>query len=252
MLLQQCEIESDAQDGNDYTPFLLAAANGGELAMSRLLRTKKVNPYQLNMPGENALHLAAQCRRDNFLSFAPRHVRDVNARNRYGMTPLHKAVMINSGQNVSILLKNGADPSILDDDGFTPFVRACEGRHLGPTERLLRASHGLVLPFTRPLKTWDDNTYPHASPITLILCDFGTRCKRTVAPVQLALQIVLAAKPDLEVCDSRDQSVLSKVVKIIDSSILQDLLHAGADVNSRDDKGSSILYKAIRVLMESV
>ena len=251
MLLQQPGIDIDARDNEDCTPFLLAAGEGGIVAMSRLLRTKKINCYQLtNWDGQNALHLAAKCAKSNSLSYVLRHVRNVNAKGWNGTTPLHKAVEINSSPNISILLKNGADPSTMDDEGFTPFARACEARHLGPMKVLLRASHGLVEPLAKPVEadfgnTSYDGSHLHSSPVTLILPDLRTAGKKRVAHVRLALKIILAAKPDLEVRDPIGRSVLSKVIETIDTCLIQDLLHAGVDVNSQDNEGNTPMHKLL-------
>ena len=253
MLLQQPGIDIDARDHQGLTPFLLAASEGAIVAMSRLLRTKKVDCHRLTVwGGENALHLAANCPKSNSLSYVLRHVRNVNDKGRAGNTPLHRAVAINSSPNISILLKHGADPSITDEYGFTPFAFACEGRYLGPMKLLLRASHGRVEPFAKPVGSpcifSDDDSHLHFSPVTLILHNVRTAGKRTMAHARLALKIVLAAKPDLEVRDSKGRSVLSKVIETIDSGMIQALLHAGSDVNSRDNEGKSILHKAIRAI----
>ena len=252
MLLQQPKIEIDARDSRGFTPFLLAAKAGGKVAMSRLLRSRVVNCYHSTEWSENALHLAASCPRDNSLLYVLRHVRDVNAQDWDGSTPLHKAVEINSGPNVSVLLTNGANPSITDNEGFTPFARACKGRHLGPMKRLLRASHGLIEPIFSPVKSlgshYRDDPQEGFSPVTLILHDFTAATQKALEHVRLALKIVLAAKPDLEVCNSKGQSVLSKVISTIGSHMLQELLHAGADVHSRDHQGKSILHYAIKTV----
>ena len=249
MLLQQPKIEVDVQDRHGYTPFLLTAKAGEEPAMSRLLQSKKVNCYQSTYWSENALHLAAGCE-GSFLLYLLRHVRHVNARDGVGETPLHRAVRENSGPNVSILLRNGADPSVMDDRGFTPFARACEGRHLGPMRRLLRGSRSLSeQSFTVAENildvTYSDVSHKHVSPVTLVLHSLEGAGKKRLAHVRLALKIVLAAKPDLEIRDSKGQSVLSRVVGTVDTSMLQDILRAGADISSRDNNGKSILHKAI-------
>ena len=46
-----------------------------------------------------------------------------------GMTPLHYACMCEHANVVELLLKRGADPSIIDDDGFSP-VQATENKEI--------------------------------------------------------------------------------------------------------------------------
>ena len=69
--------------------------------------------------------------------------------------------------------------------------------------------------------------------------------ERRLAHIRLALKSLLAAKPDLEVHDSKGCSVLNRVIKSIGTDMLQDLLQAGADIHSRDNKGKSVLNRAI-------
>ena len=84
----------------------------------------------------NALHLAATPR-DATLKIVVGHVKGINSRNHEGMTPLHEAVRCNSWPNIELLLNYGADPTIVDDSGFTPLLLACYERHLGPMKTLL-------------------------------------------------------------------------------------------------------------------
>jgi len=45
---------------------------------------------------------------------------DVDAKNNYGKTPLHIAAGVGNWQVVRLLLKSGADPSLTDQQGYTP------------------------------------------------------------------------------------------------------------------------------------
>lgn len=248
MMLKQPQIEIDSEDRHGFTPYLVAAKSGWVAVMSRLLQAKRIDCHHETHWSENALHFAAALR-DNSLTYILRHIRDVNARDGSGKTPLHNAVEKNSGPNVSILLRKGADPSIMDDGGFTPLARACQARNLGPMKRLLRDTRSRIELVCSPPESFScrcyEDCFKHPSPVTLVLHDLRYVGKKTIAHIRLALQIVLAAMPDLEVRDSKGQSVLSKVVKTIDARMLQDILNAGADINSRDKKGKSILHKAI-------
>lgn len=249
VLLRQSGINIDVEDRRGFTPFLLAAKHGGVAVMSRLLQTKNVNCYHLTHWYENALHFAAD-RDDNSLSYVLRYVKNVNARSESGKTPLHNAVEQNSGRNVSILLRNGADPSIVDDHCFTPFARACQEHHLGPMKLFLKDSRSLVELFSSPHESfgcrYGDDSFEHPSPVTLVHYDLQGAGKLRLARIHLALKIILAVKPNLEVRDREGRSVLSKVIKNLNAPILQDILRAGADVSSRDYSGKSILHKAIK------
>ena len=45
---------------------------------------------------------------------------DVNAQGDDGMTCLHKSIWVESKEIFKVLLENGADPEIEDEDGDTP------------------------------------------------------------------------------------------------------------------------------------
>lgn len=49
---------------------------------------------------------------------------DINAKNKHGDTPLHKAVFANNILAIILLLKNKADTNILNKNGETPIFKA--------------------------------------------------------------------------------------------------------------------------------
>ena len=51
----------------------------------------------------------------------PRHAVDVNARNRYGTTPLHLASKRGTLEFVRLLIDHGADIDLKDNEGRTAF-----------------------------------------------------------------------------------------------------------------------------------
>ena len=247
LLLQHPDIEADVMD-YDYTPFLLAVkarvdCQDKRAVVQSFINIKRGDSFRLSRAEENALHLAADFR-DATLSILIRHVRDVDAQDWKGDTPLHRAVRAKSKPNVEILLRHGADPTIANERGYTPLQLACDERHLGPMEALLSLPRSLV-------DQWPDTTGINfrgsgvtSSPITQIFRDFvsTTRIKK-VEHARRALKLVLAVRPDLEARDSSGQSILSQMIIRLDcNDIILDLLRAGADVNSQDNKGNTILH----------
>ena len=57
-----------------------------------------------------------------FLSFIP--CADVNAKDTFGKTPLHNAILAKHVTIVELLLKSGADVKCLDERGDTPLHNA--------------------------------------------------------------------------------------------------------------------------------
>jgi hypothetical protein len=97
---------------------------GGDVdAVSAALRE---DPSLIARPDQNGdlpLHVACWQKQLGIIGVLAAHRPDVNARGCHGRTPLHYAV--HEGDAISIpividLLGRGADPSIRDDNGFTP------------------------------------------------------------------------------------------------------------------------------------
>ena len=49
---------------------------------------------------------------------------DIHARDAYGMTALHKACLIGDWENATAMMKRGADPLLVDDEGRNAMVFA--------------------------------------------------------------------------------------------------------------------------------
>ena len=269
LLLQQSDIDANAQDPNGNTPLLLAirAPTGSKdkyAVVRNLLKNKRVDTHYKTTRAVSALHHAARSK-DAILPLVLRHVKSVNATARDGSTPLHFAVSADASENVSFLLKNGADPTAIgrfeyvswleSDGGYvapniskgvgTPLQLACHERYLGPMRILLSIpqSLGKQWPFSNYNPTVEYDTI-HGDPVTLILQPFRWYGKQ-IGDVQRALKLVLGAEPDLELRDRNGRSVLSVVSLSIEKGheqILLDILRAGANVNSQDNNGDSALH----------
>ena len=254
-LLNQHDIEVNCRDRLGDTPFLLAiqstTSNESKkcATIKALLRDPRVdrNPEPRGGYMPLPLHLAAESQ-DASLRLIVRHVRGINIQDGDGSTPLHKAVEGNSGSKVEILLQNGADPTLTNKDGLTPLLLACNKRHLGPMKILLRLPSAFTAQCPFPVQGELGLFRPrpgdeHFSPVTLVLHDISEFGKSRMAHVGFALNVILAAKPDLEVRDAEGRSVLNRVINFINESMLEDLLRAGADVNSQDDRGRTPLHR---------
>ena len=81
------------------------------------------NPLNSNQPNENGsmlLTLAARNGWTKFASFLIKKGRDINARDRYGVTPLTESI---SGQRINVvylLIEKGADLNKTDAGGWSP------------------------------------------------------------------------------------------------------------------------------------
>ena len=196
--------------------------------------------------------------KDATLSIILGHLKGIiNAPALDGSTPLHSAVSANSKQNVNLLLRNGADPTVVGHFG-TPLQLACHELQLGPMKELLSLPQSLDKQWPIPADDLEGDcctgvggrSCRRASPVTVILQNLAvTRWKKDVGLLQRALKLVLAAKPDLESRDCKGRSVLSTIVLSMRDDhkhILIDVLRAGANVNSQDNNGDSPLHLLLR------
>ena len=251
-LLQHPDIDVNSRNHEGDTPFLLAVQGRGPdkyAVVRKFIDDKRVDCHCKSTQLANALHYAAMSK-DATLSIILTHLGGINATASNGDTPLHCAVRANSKTNVRLLLKNGADPTIVDGFG-TPLQLACHEQHLGPMKELLSLPQSLdkQWPISADDLRDDYNTggggslVPRGSPVALVLRDLVfNRSKKEIGYTQRALKLVLAAKPDLEHRNCKGQSVLSVLSRSIQEEhrhILIDVLRAGANVNSQDNDGNS-------------
>lgn len=99
-----------------------AIADGDVSAVSAALRADPSIVAARTSDGDTLLHVAAWQKQIAIIGAIFAHHPDVNARGRFGRTPLHYAVHqgdMLSPPIVDFLLAHGADPTIRDDGGFT-------------------------------------------------------------------------------------------------------------------------------------
>lgn len=271
LLLQHSDIDANAQDVSGNTPLLLAvrAPTGSKdkyAVVRNFLKNKRVDAHCKSTQGVGALHYAARFK-DATLPIILRHVKSINATALDGSTPLHFAVSANAPTNVSLLLKNGADPTVIGgfgiasqlesykryvapdvSDGFgTPLQLACHERHLGPMRVLLSIPQSLdkQWPVYGPTIDYDTREGISVSPVTLILQRLKCAHGKQIGHIHRALKLVLGAEPDPELRDCNGRSVLSVLSLSIEKwhkHIFLDVLRAGADINSQDNNGDSPLH----------
>uniref|UniRef100_A0ABD2XJ19 Uncharacterized protein n=1 Tax=Trichogramma kaykai TaxID=54128 RepID=A0ABD2XJ19_9HYME len=126
-------LNVDAKDKSGNTSLHLALAAGYSAVVKELLR-RGANPNSTNEDGLNALHVV--CKKFNdvdivIMLFELSHEKyrpvEINARDKFGNTPLHYVVGFVSQRKVmEFLLKKGADPNLANDEGSTPLHSICK------------------------------------------------------------------------------------------------------------------------------
>jgi ankyrin repeat protein len=98
----------------------------GDDTIAALLIEKGADVNHQNHIGDSPLHLASAYAGDyNAVQILIKNKAVINARNHRGKTPLHKAQY--HEEIVDLLLKNGANPNIADNDGNSPLFSLCGG-----------------------------------------------------------------------------------------------------------------------------
>lgn len=113
---------------NNETPddALLSAIERGDLAGVKKALAAGADAGQGDSDNWSPLHLAAivRLKSPEIINLLLDHGVDVNMRDAWGMTPLHRAAGANRAFSVQAFIDNGADITIVDEDGQTAFHRA--------------------------------------------------------------------------------------------------------------------------------
>ena len=153
---------------------------------------------------------------------------NVNAIHRYGSTALSAAIM--EGENpevVKILLENGADASLTDEEGRTPLNDACYANNIPVITMLLDA--GADINGSRWTPLMSAMGFPNLETITFLLdrgADISARNESGLTAFWFA-----ATYGDYD--------------EYANVAILQLMLDRGADINERDAEGRSVLTAAL-------
>nr|6MWQ_A Chain A, DARPin, Muscle-type aldolase chimeric fusion [synthetic construct]6MWQ_B Chain B, DARPin, Muscle-type aldolase chimeric fusion [synthetic construct]6MWQ_C Chain C, DARPin, Muscle-type aldolase chimeric fusion [synthetic construct]6MWQ_D Chain D, DARPin, Muscle-type aldolase chimeric fusion [synthetic construct] len=126
--------------GSDLGKKLLEAARAGQDDEVRILMANGADVNALDRFGLTPLHLAAQRGHLEIVEVLLKCGADVNAADLWGQTPLHLAATAGHLEIVEVLLKYGADVNALDLIGKTPLHLTAIDGHLEIVEVLLK--HG--------------------------------------------------------------------------------------------------------------
>lgn len=136
-------VDLNLQDNMGFNPFLWAVIHNDLKMVKRLIKTGKVNLNLLTRFGGNGIVPAAEKGHLEIVEFLLTHT-DINPNhtNNLGWTALIEAIILNDGgvqqqKIIELLLKNGADPNMVDAYGKTPLTLAKEKGYLTIAEILL-------------------------------------------------------------------------------------------------------------------
>ncbi|GBG27790.1 Ankyrin repeat domain-containing protein 55 [Hondaea fermentalgiana] len=202
---------------------------------------------------------------------------NIDARDAFGYTPLHLAVLCASLEGVRDLLALGADPNIQDKtlDGYTPLHIACKEGNYSMADALLGAHVDIDLPSRRHgtalhLATRSGNAILVASLVKLVGANINAKDANGRRPLHLvALEPTSFAdvspdrqpsrqprsllpellsgktKPEIDVRDNEGCTPLHYAAMTGNAMVLAKLILLKADVNARDAQERTPLHYAV-------
>ncbi|XP_014233514.2 ankyrin-1-like [Trichogramma pretiosum] len=121
------QVQIDARGLYNLTPLHLALVKKELREVAELLLRKGAATNLVDSEGSTPLHTVCKYADDDDrvrmlieISNEENKPVEVDARNKLGRTPLHRALAKGNGQGVRYLLKLGADPNLADKNGFSP------------------------------------------------------------------------------------------------------------------------------------
>ncbi|XP_048250649.1 uncharacterized protein LOC124152553 [Haliotis rufescens] len=122
------DINSREQCGR--TPLMVAAENGHRQVFD-LLVTESADVTLVDDDGDNILHVTCVGGHVDMVKYVlSQKIADINSRGQYGGTPLMKAAEMGHRQVFDLLVTQGADVTLGDDDGDNILHVACVGGHV--------------------------------------------------------------------------------------------------------------------------
>ncbi|XP_044728090.1 putative ankyrin repeat protein RF_0381 isoform X1 [Chrysoperla carnea] len=131
-LLLKHKADINAEDIIEKIPLFYAIENQN-LKITKLLLDNGANVKD----DPELLHSAAMGESPEIVELLLQHNADVNVKNRYGQTPLYKAIEYDRLEIIELLLKHKADINAEDEDRITPLFYAIQNKKLKITKLLL-------------------------------------------------------------------------------------------------------------------
>ena len=222
MLSHVPSIDSRTNEG--YTPLMIAAFTDKLQAVKYLLK-QGADPSLQGNRGWNALHCASQGGNPEVIELMLSHVPCIDSRTKEGYTPLMKAALTDKLQAVKYLLKQGADPSLQDNDGWNGLHHASQGGNPEVIELML--SH---------LPCIDSRTKEGYTPLMIAADNDKLQ----------AVKYLLKQGADPSLQDNSGSIVLHDASGSGNVAIMEEILSYEVEIESKNNSGETPLMVAQR------
>lgn len=135
VLLASPQTKVEIRNDNDESPLMLAAIKGQMDLVKQLI----ARDADINKPGWTALHYAASSGQVEIMKLLLEKYAFIDAQSPNGTTPLMMAAMYGSPQSVKLLLDEGADPLMKNQQNMTATDFALQGQRPDAVELLKSA-----------------------------------------------------------------------------------------------------------------
>jgi uncharacterized protein len=135
VLLASPQTKVEIRNDNDESPLMLAAIKGQMDLVKQLI----ARDADINKPGWTALHYAASSGQVEIMKLLLEKYAFIDAQSPNGTTPLMMAAMYGSPQSVKLLLDEGADPLMKNQQNMTATDFAVQGQRPDAVELLKSA-----------------------------------------------------------------------------------------------------------------
>ena len=243
------------QDGHGKTALMLAAWKGHFECVKQLI-DGGVNVDIVDNKGNTSLVLAAEngnafCARELIAAGA-----DVNASNMKGLTSLMLAARYGHIKCVKELIAAGADVKLTNKNGFNSLIMAAQNGHTERVRELISAGAQVNKQYQwGPTALWLASYKGHSACIKELVTagadvnrSFTTRPLTTAikAENEYSLEDLLKAGADVNSIDGVDGNTpLMTAVGVNNKTIVQLLIDWGANINAENNKGETALYLAV-------
>ncbi|XP_067653128.1 serine/threonine-protein phosphatase 6 regulatory ankyrin repeat subunit A-like [Haliotis asinina] len=259
-ILTQNIIDINGNDDNKMTPLLLAAYHGNSDVLELLIE-KGANALAVNRKSRNSLHLSCTGGHVDAAKYVLNQTSvDINSKDCEEMTPVMLAASHGKSEVFDMLIKKGADLSVIDKNGDNILHWACRGGNVkivnyilmqnivdinskGYKEKtpvMLAASHGKSEVFDMMMKKGADLSVIDKNGDNILhwACRGGN--------VKIVNYILIQNTLDINSKGYEDKTPVMLAASHGKNEVFNILMKKGADLSVTDDDGHNILHCACR------